>query len=78
MYKDGEKVEFMPPEGFVIPEGSDGEFSIVCDFRMEGNKLCMTKLGDHKMPGYDEGSDSKPDYSEYAKGMQSQMNGGQS
>lgn len=78
------KVEFTPPKDFTIPEGNaDGsDFDCVCSFRMKGSQLCMTKLGDVDMPGYGNGEDSmpqqsKPDYSQYAQGMQSQMNGGQ-
>lgn len=52
---------------------------MVCSFSMKGNKLCMTKLGDYEMPGYEKGEETqtKPDYSGYASQMQSQMNGGQ-
>lgn len=74
---NGEKVEFTPPQTFTPPEGSeDGEFDVVCSFRTKGSQICMTKLGDVKMPGYEDGDQqSKPDYSGYAQGMQSQMSG---
>lgn len=77
--QDGEKVEFTPPQSFTPPEGSDdGEFDIVCSFRTKDSKICMTKLGDVKMPGYEDGDEpqTKPDYSGYAQGMQSQMQQG--
>lgn len=66
----------MPPEGFTPPAGSEGgkDFDLVCTFRAkEDGSLCMTMLGDAKMPGYDEDEDHKPDYKEYASGMQQQM-----
>ena len=79
--KSDQKVEFVPPQGFSAPEGSnDGHFSLVCDFEVNGNKVCMTKFGDMDMPGYDDkdAPQSKPDYSDMAQSMQlSQMNGGQ-
>lgn len=69
----------MPPEGFTPPAGSEGgkDFDLVCTFRAkEGGTLCMTMLGDAKMPGYDEDEgEHKPDYKEYASGMQQQMMG---
>lgn len=63
----------MPPQG-VVPEGtSDGEeFDLVCTFRMKGTNVCMTQMGDEKMPGYDDKSE-KPDYKETAKTMQADM-----
>ena len=78
-----EKFEFSIPKGFVPPAGSEGgkEFNLVCSFQAsEGGKLCMTKLGDVKMPGYGgeeseakNAQESKPDYSDYAKGIQSEL-----
>lgn len=78
---DSKKIEFMPPQDFSIPEGTeDGDmFDVVCSFQLNGNKICLKMLGDAKMPGYDDkgnGKETKPDYSGYANGMQSQMNGG--
>lgn len=75
------KVEFTPPQDFSIPEGTeDGDtFDVVCTFKLNGSKICMTMLGDADMPGYDnngDGKETKPDYSGYAQGMQSQMSGG--
>lgn len=74
-----DRVEFKPPKGFVPPEASEtGEFDLVCTFRSKPNgDICLTQLGDTKMPGYGEEGESrqqaKPSYSEYAKGMQSMM-----
>lgn len=51
------KVEFMPPKEFTLPEGSNApgdEFSMLCDFRVTPTGLCMVKLGDTMMPGYDD------------------------
>jgi hypothetical protein len=66
------KVEFTPPKDFMLPEGAynDG-FDLVCTFEVNGNKLCMTKLGDTAMPGYDGKDESKhkPDYSGMAQSM---------
>jgi len=73
----GSKVEFTPPESFHAPEGTEAgkEFDLVCTFRPSADgKLCMTKLGDTDMPGYDDkDEDRKPDYSEYSKGLMDQM-----
>lgn len=77
---DSQKVEFTPPKDFTPPAGSEGgeEFDLVCSFKAkEGGTICMTKLGDAKMPGYDdEGESHKPDYKEYAQSMSQQMMGG--
>ena len=65
------KVEFVPPQGFTLPEGTQAgeDFDLVCTFRVKDNKICLVQLGDTKMPGYDKGRESRPDYSEYAKPM---------
>ena len=81
MTSQSEKVEFTPPQSFQPPEGSnDGEFDVVCTFRTKGGKICMTKLGDVDMPGYDDKDEpqSKPDYSSMAQSMQQTQMGGQS
>jgi len=76
---DTQKVEFVPPQSFSVPDGSeDGEFDLVCSFKTNGNKICMTRLGDVSMPGYEDSEDapqSKPDYSGYAQGMQQAQQG---
>jgi hypothetical protein len=75
------KVEFTPPQNVNLPEGAmDGdEFDLVCMFKREGAKVCMTKFGDAAMPGYDEGEHSvpqaKPSYKDYAGGIAGQMGG---
>lgn len=64
------KVEFKAPDG-VVPEGTQAgeEFDMVCSFRVkDSGQVCMTMMGDAKMPGYDE-KDKRPDYREYSKGM---------
>jgi hypothetical protein len=79
--KDSKKVEFTPPEGFTPPEHKGDEFDLVCTFRVkEGGTICLIKLGETNMPGYehDEGgehedSEHKPSYGEYTKGMTSMM-----
>lgn len=60
------RIEFVPPEG-VVPEGAQAgeEFDAVCSFRVkDSGQICLVKLGDTQMPGYDSaGYDHKPDYS---------------
>lgn len=76
----GEAVEFQPPSTFRIPENvkPGEEFDLVCSFKVKDGKLCLTKLGDTDMPKYKGGGwrgGSKPDYSEYSKGIMSDMSG---
>lgn len=50
------KVSFKPPDG-AVPEGTavGDTFDLVCTFKLEGaGTVCLTKLGEHEMPGYDE------------------------
>ena len=68
------EVEFTPPEGFKPPEGTDKEWDMVCSFRSNPDgTICMTKLGDTPMPGYDddhdEANEHKPDYGEYSQSI---------
>lgn len=65
------RVEFSAPEGSV-PEGtaSGEEFDAVCTFRVSNNgTICLVKLGDTEMPGYNGKEDSKPSYDSYSKPM---------
>ena len=67
------KVTFNPPEGSV-PEGTaQGDmFDLVCTFQLEsGGKVCLTQMGDHKMPGYGERSakEERPSYKPLAQDM---------
>jgi hypothetical protein len=72
------QVEFIPPKEVAMPEGiTEGEdFDLVCTFRMKsGGVVCMTKMGDADMPGYESKGqrarpESKPDYSAMADSMQ--------
>lgn len=60
------KVEFMPPKDFQLPEGSNtpgDEFSMLCDFRVTPTGVCLVKMGDTEMPGYDEKGESRKPYS---------------
>lgn len=75
------KVKFPVPSGFEPPEHEGDEFDLVCTFRVEGDHLCLTMLGDHKMEGYsdkaDQTKDNKPDYSKMAQSIAgSDMSGG--
>lgn len=70
------KVRFKPPPGWHPPEGTGDTLDQVCTFRKEeGGYLCMVKLGDTEMEGYehDERSEhhkeNKPDYSEMSRPM---------
>ena len=62
----------MPPEN----TGEDKDFDMVCSFRAKPDgMICMTKLGDHPMPGYDgddddeEDRDHKPSYRKMATSL---------
>ncbi len=49
------KVSFKPPAG-VVPEGTGvgDTFDLVSTFRVEqGGTVCLTVMGETKMPGYD-------------------------
>lgn len=71
------KVRFPVPADFSIPEGTEtgGTFDAVCTFRLEkDNQVCLTVMGDAKMPGYDEKGEpraKKQDYSGYVQSMNS-------
>jgi hypothetical protein len=81
-----ERVEFVPPKGFNVPEHEGTDFDLVCTFRVkEGGEICLTKLGDTAMPGYGSKDDkvedkskseSKPNYSTFASEMAGAMGGG--
>ena len=78
------RVEFIPPKDFAFPENADPDkdIDVVCSFRVKDGKLCMTKLGDTPMPGYDgkeeddeheEEPKHKPSYGDYSQGLMSGM-----
>lgn len=63
------RVEFTAPKG-VVPEGTSSgeEFDLVCTFRVkDSGQVCLTMMGDSKMPGYGDHDDSKPGYEKEAK-----------
>lgn len=65
-------VEFAIPEGFTLPEGAEpGEdFDLVCSLRVKaGGTLCLTKLGDVEMPGYND-KEPKTERPEYGQARQ--------
>jgi len=70
-----QKVSFRPPPG-AVPEGTalGEDFDLVCTFRVEqGGQVCLTLMGDHKMPGTSEGAykhEPKPSYTGEAQAMQ--------
>lgn len=81
-HSKSDRVEFRPPKDFTVPEGTEakGEFDLVCSFRVKPDgMICLTMLGDTKMPGYDgkeeeaEETKSRPDYKQYAQSMTDEM-----
>jgi len=69
------RVEFTPPGE--APEHEGDEFDLVCTFRTKTDgQVCMTKWGDHPMPGYEDREsmkkENKPGYGEMAQGIASQ------
>lgn len=69
-----QKVTFTPPMG-AVPEGTGQgqDFDLVCTFRLEaGGKVCLTVMGEHRMPGYDKGKpEERPSYRQEAQAIQS-------
>ena len=64
-YDKSELIEFHPPKG-VVPEDTEvgGMFELVSTYRLKpGGEICLVMIGDHKMPGYEEG-----EYEEHMKG----------
>ena len=88
MKEKAKKVEFAPPKGFAQPEGTetDKEFDLVCSFKVKpSGELCMTRLGDLAMPGYDgehdehdddRESEHKPDYGRMSGKLMADMGAG--
>jgi hypothetical protein len=78
------KVEFKPPTNFKTPEGTEEgkEWDMVCSFETKPDgTVCMTKLGDTPMPGYDgkeDSDDHKPSYQKYSSSLMQGMQGGMS
>jgi hypothetical protein len=77
------KVTFTPPQG-AVPEGTEmgADFDLVCTFRLEkGGTVCLTMMGDHKMPGYggeeaEHRTRARNAYSDEAKAMMGAGGGG--
>jgi hypothetical protein len=77
------KVEFRPPANFRSPENVEAgkDWDMVCSFRTQSDgSLCMTKLGDTPMPGYDKDdhdsdrdADHKPGYQKLSSGIMNEM-----
>ena len=76
------RVEITPPKGFTPPEVKDGRFDIVDTWQVKPDgKICLVRLGDTEMPGYDgkesdKSAEHKPDYSELTGPMMAAMGGG--
>lgn len=69
---ESRKVEFMPPKDVAMPEGLQpgDDFDMVCTFKITDSGVCLTKMGDAQMAGYDSReNEHKPDYSEYAESL---------
>lgn len=69
--------EFDLPDGFMLPEGTEpgSDFDLVCSFRLKkGNRLCLVRLGEFDMPGYDDKDDqSRPQYGQAREMMTAGM-----
>ncbi len=72
--EDQKPVEFDPPPGLKTPDGvgEDEDWEMVSTFRTKADgQICIVKIGDVKMPGYDDkkskapptAKDEKPDFS---------------
>lgn len=50
------KVTFKPPPAFKLPEGiKDGEqFSVLAEFKVEGDRLCLVGVDGNELPAYEE------------------------
>lgn len=54
------RVEFTPPEGFRVPEGTQptDTFEAMATFQLKKDgRMCLVAVGDHKMPGYKDGEE---------------------
>lgn len=82
------KVEFKLPAGFSIPEGKGAgdDFESMATFDIKENgDVCLAKIGDVPMPGYDDADEKsesdnssdaqppQPGASQFANSMTSQM-----
>lgn len=83
------KVEFKLPAGFQIPEGKKAgdDFESMAMFEIKENgEVCLAKIGDVPMPGYDDAEEKsepdetpqdaeapQPNSSQFASSMTSQM-----
>jgi hypothetical protein len=61
-----------------VPEGTaDGEtFDLVCSFKLCGDKVCLTQMGDVKADDAEKPK-YRPDFKDEAKNMQASMMGGE-
>lgn len=75
-----DRVEFKAPKGVVPDDIKPGDsFDLVSTYRLKDNgEICLTKIGDAEMPGYDEGDyhdkqTHRKSYGDMAASMQSAM-----
>lgn len=67
------RVEFKPPDDFFLPEGAgtNEDFDLVCTLRIKKDgKLCLVKLGDVEMPGYEDDEDENESRPQYGQARQ--------
>lgn len=72
------RVEFAPPKGFAVPEGTtEGQrFESMATFQVKKNgDLCLVAIGDSKMPGYEDKKEStyRNEGAEVANAYRAQM-----
>ena len=72
-----DKISFKPLPN-AVPEGTaDGdEFDLVCTFKLCGDKVCLTQMGDVKA-GEDGKTKYRPDFKGDAKEIQASMMSGE-
>lgn len=59
------RIEFKIPEGLTVPEGTQagGQWQEMATFRLKKNgQMCLVAIGEHKMPGYENGKEESPMY----------------
>lgn len=73
------RVEFDPPNGFILPEGKDvnEDIELMATVRMKpGGRLCLVALDGNKMPGYRDDEDDGKTYAAASADEFESQNGG--